>query len=206
MSDLTADAGPPDTPDATTAAPRRVAPYIVLVVAVVLGVFFVVLVRAKADNNTDSADTPLLGKPAPAVHTTTLDGKTFDLQRRKGSWVVLNFFNSTCVPCVQEHPELVKYAQEQAALGTDATELYTVSWTDDLNNVKAFFAKNGGTWPVLTDSDASVAVAFGVAKVPETWIVNPDGIVVFRTINTVTADSLSRRVAALKTLYDQAAG
>ena len=36
---------------------------------------------------------------------TTLDDESFDLARRKGSWVVLNFFNSTCVPCVAEHPE-----------------------------------------------------------------------------------------------------
>ena len=38
----------------------------------------------------------------------------FDLARRKGSWVVLNFFNSTCAPCKAEHPELVEFTEQQA--------------------------------------------------------------------------------------------
>ena len=41
-------------------------------------------------------ESPLLGRPAPTVRSTTLDGTPFDLARRKGSWVVVNFFNSTC--------------------------------------------------------------------------------------------------------------
>ena len=189
--------------DVATARRPRVAPIIVLAIAVVMAGLLWILVGAKTGDD-DTAATPLLDKPAPAVHTTTLDGKPFDLQRRKGSWVVLNFFNTTCVPCVQEHPELVKYAAQQAALGDDAAELYTVSWSDQADNVRAFFRKNGGTWPVLTDQNASISVAFGVAKVPETWIINPDGIVVYRTINEITADSLSRAVAQQRAIYDQA--
>ena len=53
------------------------------------------------------ADSPLIGRPAPEATGTLDDGTSFDLSRRKGSWVVLNFFDPTCVPCIQEHPELV---------------------------------------------------------------------------------------------------
>jgi cytochrome c biogenesis protein CcmG/thiol:disulfide interchange protein DsbE len=173
---------------------RRLAPYIALAVAAVLAGLFVLLASAKT-NHADTATTPLMGKVAPAVTGTTLDGKPWSLSQRKGSWVVLNFFQSTCVPCKEEHPELVRFAQEQRALGTDGAELYTIDYSDDaVASVKDFFATNGGTWPVVLDPRGSIGVAFGVSKVPETWVISPDGIVVFRTIDKVTADSLSAQV------------
>jgi cytochrome c biogenesis protein CcmG/thiol:disulfide interchange protein DsbE len=185
----------------------RVAPVIVLVVAVVMAGLFWILIGAKSGDDADTAYTPLLGKPAPAVQTTTLEGKPFELQRRKGSWVVLNFFNSTCVPCVREHPDLVAFADQQSALGTDGAELYSVISTEDRESAAAdFFAANGGTWPVLTDPDAEIQVSFGVTKVPETWVIDPDGRIVWRTIQQVTADSLTRELAVLKADYLQVPG
>ena len=105
MTDVDDSVSPDDA-----ARSRRVAPVIVLAVTVVVAAFFVVLIRAKSGDTAETAYSPLVGGPAPAVDTTTLDGKPFDLARRKGSWVVLNFFNATCGPCVQEHPALVSFA------------------------------------------------------------------------------------------------
>ncbi len=180
----------------TGSSPRRVAPFIVLGVTAVIAGLFYILIGAKT-NEAETADSPLLGRPAPVVQTTTLDGKPFDLQRRKGSWVVLNFFNSTCVPCVQEHPELMKFATEQAQL-SDGAELYTVVWDDNRGAVQKFFADNGGTWPILNDDDARIEVAFGVAKVPETWIIDPNGFVVSRHLGGTTDDQLTRLVGQAK--------
>ncbi len=182
--------------EAAGTSPRRVAPFIVLGVTAVIAGLFYILIGAKT-NEAETADSPLLGRPAPVVKTTTFDGKPFDLQRRKGSWVVLNFFNSTCVPCVQEHPELMKFATEQAQL-SDGAELYTVVWDDNRGAVQKFFADNGGTWPILTDDDARIEVAFGVAKVPETWIIDPNGFVVSRHLGGTTDDQLTRLVGQAK--------
>ena len=173
---------------------RRLAPWIAVAVAVVLAGLFIVLARAKSDT-TDSAATPLIGKPAPAVSGTTLDGQPWELTRRKGSWVVLNFFQSTCVPCKEEHPELVRFSEQQAKLGADGAELYTIDFSDDsVDSVTKFFHDNGGTWPVVLDPRGSIGVAFGVNKVPETWVVSPSGVVVFRTIAKVNADQLSAQI------------
>jgi cytochrome c biogenesis protein CcmG, thiol:disulfide interchange protein DsbE len=191
QTDEPVDVGPTATTDSATAGRRvRVAPIIVLVVTVVIAAFFVLLIRAKSDTS-ESAYSPLIGGPAPAVKTTTLDGKPFDLQRRKGSWVVLNFFNATCGLCVQEHPELVKFAEEQAQVGAVNAELYSVVWNDISGETADFFATNKVSWPVLLDEDALIGGAFGVAKVPETWIIDPNGYVVFRTISEQTDDSLT---------------
>src|SRR6187455_1531640 len=119
---------------------RRIAPWIALGVAAVFAVLFVFLAGAKG-GDTESADTPLLGEIAPAVSGTTIDGKPWELSRRKGSWVVLNFFQSTCVPCKEEHPELVRFVEEQRSLQSDGAELYTVVYSDDeVDSVRSFFA------------------------------------------------------------------
>ena len=179
---------------------RRVAPIIVLVVTLVIAAFFWILVRAK-NNSSDTAYSPLIGKPAPAVQATTLDGAAFDLQHRKGSWVVLNFFNATCGPCVQEHPELVKFAADQKALGGSGAELYSVVWNDLDGGTANFFRTNKVAWPVLIDKDASIAVKFGVAKVPETWIIDPNGYVVTRVISNLTDDELTRYLSIQQAIY-----
>ena len=61
---------------------------------------------------------------------------------------------------------------------------------DDRDGVAEFFADEGGDWPVVYDDDGSIATAFGVTLVPETWLVDPNGIVRWRTISPVTADQL----------------
>ncbi len=169
---------------------RRLGP-LVAIGGVAVIVFLVTILAVAAGRSTETADSPLLGKPAPAVTSTTYDGAPFDLSRRRGSWVVLNFFNSTCVPCKREHPELVKFDEAQrSGNGVDA-ELFTIVNDDDEDAVREFFADNGGGWPVVRDDNSEISVAFGVAKVPETWIISPTGLVVERFAGEVDAELLS---------------
>lgn len=176
---------------------RRIAPFVALAVAVVLAGLFVVLAGAEPSTN-ETAETPLMDRVAPGAVGELADGQTFDLARRKGSWVVLNFFTSDCVPCRQEHPELVRFAEQQAGLGSDGAELYTVVFDDRRNLVERFFAENGGDWPVVYDDDGSIAVAFGVSKVPETWVIDPRGVVRVHIISRVTADGLGSIIQGLR--------
>jgi cytochrome c biogenesis protein CcmG/thiol:disulfide interchange protein DsbE len=185
-------------PDVAEAPPprRRTVLLIAVAVAVVLAVLVVVFARAKGGQH-DTAQTPLLDQPAPPVRTTTIDGQPFDLSQRKGSWVVLNFFGTWCPPCVQEHPELLRFATSQAQQA-DGAELVTVVSNDDPAKVRQFFQDKGGTWPVLQDPNGEIYVGFGVSKVPETWIIDPNGYVRYRSIATVTADGLAATLAQLK--------
>ncbi len=174
---------------------RRVAPFIAVVVAVVIAGLVIVFAGSKPA--TESAQTNLMGEPAPSAVGTLLDGGRFDLSRRKGDWVVLNFMQSSCVPCQQEHPELVKFvAGQQAEPG--GARFYSVVYDDTRSNVKAFFAKLGGDWPVVMDDKGSIATAFGVSQVPETWIVDPQGYVRYRVISEVTAESLATTLQRLR--------
>jgi len=140
---------------------------------------------------------PLLGAPAPAVEGTTIDDEAFSLARRKGSWVVLNFFNSTCVPCIAEHPALVAFADREAAL-PDGAELYTIVNDDADDAVREFFERRGGDWPKVRDDDGAIAVAFGVARVPETWVIDPAGFVRLRVLGELAPGALESRLDDLR--------
>ncbi|MFA5774247.1 MAG: TlpA disulfide reductase family protein [Ilumatobacteraceae bacterium] len=178
---------------------RRGARMIAMATLVVMVGLLLVLVNA-SPNPSENADSPLLGQPAPAIETTTLDNKQFNLARRKGSWVVLNFFNSTCVPCRNEHPLLLEFAATEA-LATDKAELYTVINDDSDEAVAAYFQTFGGDWPKLRDQNGSIAISFGIAKVPETWIIDPNGYVRLRIAGQLSDGLLEEQLSALRSSF-----
>lgn len=193
-ADLETPTGPPRT---------RVAPFIVLGVAVVIAGLFWILAASKSgtDDKVGLVASPLIDRPAPSVRSTTVDDVPFDLARRKGSWVVVNFFNSTCVPCIAEHADLLAFVTQQATFAGGA-EFYTfVQPPNSDDDIRAFFAERGGDWPVIRDDDGRINVAFGVAQVPETFIIDPSGVVRVRWAGQIDAVTLSQLVQQQRDLY-----
>ena len=184
----------------STAKRRRIAPFIVGAVAVVMIGLIIVLAGADSSNE-ESAESPLIGRPAPEATGTLDDGSSFDLSRRKGSWVVLNFFDPACVPCIQEHPELVQFAEDQESLGTDGAEMYSVIVRGDRDEIDEFFDERGGEWPQIYSDNDEFPVAFGVAAVPETWIIDPSGVVQLRMISKVSAEQLNTILVDFREQY-----
>jgi cytochrome c biogenesis protein CcmG, thiol:disulfide interchange protein DsbE len=180
---------------------RRIAPIISLLVAVVFGALFVVLAGSDPGRD-ETVSSFLIDKPAPAVVSTTLDGQPFDLSRRKGSWVLFNFFDPSCVPCKLEHPELIELARQQRALGTAGAELYTIINRGSDDDVRTYFETYGGDWPIVRDPGGKISVTFGVAQVPETWVIDPSGVVRARFAGQVTAEGVG---ALLQQLREQTA-
>lgn len=179
-------------------SPRRIAPLVVGAVAVVAIALFWILLRADGPQQA-TADTPLLDRPAPQVVGEFADGSPFHLDRRQGSWVVLNFFTHDCVPCIREHDELVRFVDQQQTLGLDGAEFYSVVQNSTVAQVDEFFAERGGDWPVVYDRDFEFQIEFGVVQVPETWIIDPNGIVRGRLISELeSADLLSTSIQGFR--------
>ena len=207
MTDGLDDSAPADLPDGDDTSSggggRRLAPLIAGALAVVMVGLMVVFVGAVSGDDTGgtNADSPLIGRPAPEATGTLSDGTAFDLSRRKGSWVVLNFFDPTCVPCIREHPELVTFSEDQATLGNDGAEMYSVITRGEQDEIEAFFAENGGDWPAIYSEADEFPVAFGVALVPETCIIDPGGVVQLRLISEVTAEQLNSILRQFREQY-----
>src|SRR3546814_13287930 len=81
---------------------------------------------------------------------------------------------------MEEHPELVAFDEAHREAGDAA--VVSVTYDDRTDDAKEFFAKRGGDWPVVDDPENSLGVAYGVARVPETFLVAPNGIVVERIV------------------------
>jgi cytochrome c biogenesis protein CcmG/thiol:disulfide interchange protein DsbE len=163
---------------------RRVAPWIATAVAAALVAFIVVL--ATRDPATERAvSSPLIGKRVPAFTGVTLDGQTYDIDSKRGKFVVVNFFATWCVPCRIEHPELVRFSERHKAMG-DA-EVVSLAFDDSPENIREFFAKAGGDWPVIASDTGRSILDFGVSGVPESYVVAPNGQVIAKFIGVTDA-------------------
>ena len=163
----------------------------VLWIAVGVAVVVSLLVIALANGQpaaTRVAKSPLVGKPAPAVEGATVDGASASLADFKGEWVVVNFFATWCVPCRVEHPQLIRFAQAHEAAG-DAAVLGVV-YSDNAQAVREFRDKEGGGWPMLADPKGRVALDYGVAGIPESFLISPDGVVAAKITGGVDAARL----------------
>ena len=185
-----------DTVDAAV-QPEGRRPRTALVIAGIVAVVVALLVAVLATRDPSTArasQSPLIGEVAPATSGTTLDGEQVSIDDYRGRWVMLNFFASWCVPCRTEHPELAAFDAEHRAEG-DAAVL-AVTFDDEADDAREFFAEEGGQWPVIDDPENSIGVAYGVAQVPETFVVSPTGVVVHRFAGAVTQADLERVIAA----------
>jgi cytochrome c biogenesis protein CcmG/thiol:disulfide interchange protein DsbE len=180
--------GPLDGPLAVATGRRtKVAPYTAAAIAVVLGLFVWLLATSTAGDDA-KVSSPLLGKLTPAVSGTGFRGEPFDIDAERGSWVLVNFFSTTCIPCIQEHPELVELAGRHK--GTGAVKIVSITFEDKPAAVREFFEKNGGDWPVLLTDTGRIAISFGVTAVPESYLVAPDGRIARKVIGGITADDV----------------
>ena len=155
-------------------------------VAVMVAVMVAVLATGRSGPDRMAAH--LVGQPAPPVVGTTIDGDRWDLDDQRGRWVVVNFFSTTCVPCVREHPELVAFAEAHRTV--DDVRVVSVAFDDRASAVEAFFRKRGGDWPVLAATTGRIAVDWGVVAVPESYLVGPSGYVAAKVAGGVERSDL----------------
>jgi cytochrome c biogenesis protein CcmG/thiol:disulfide interchange protein DsbE len=162
----------------------KIAGGVALLVAALMAVL---ATRAPAVNKV--ADSPLIGHAAPDINAQAIDGSQVRLADLRGQFVVLNFFATWCIPCQREHPELVRFAQEhQSGNG----RVLQVIFDDTVAAARGFGERHPVTWPVLADPDGQVALDFGVRGPPESFLIGPDGTVLFKIVGQVDAAGLDR--------------
>ena len=195
MSEDLTDAGPARAAS-EAAGTERPRPRTALVAAGVVAVLAALLdaVLATRDPRVERiSESPLIGRLAPEIEGPTLDGATFRLADHRGRWVVVNFFATWCIPCLEEHPELDAF--HQATADTGQATVVSVLFDDEPDAARRVFEERGGDWPVVVDPEGTVGVAYGVARVPESFLVAPDGTVVRRLVGGVTAAQLDSLLA-----------
>ncbi|WP_436793271.1 TlpA family protein disulfide reductase [Actinospongicola halichondriae] len=160
---------------------------------------FIAVLATSEDSGSRSVASPLLGRQAPPIVGETIDGGAYDLATSSGDFVIVNFFATWCTPCVVEHPELVNFEKRHRSAG-DASVI-SVVYDASTESVRNFFADNGGEWPVVEDPDGRIALDYGVAGVPESYLIGPDGVVVTKLVGGVTSSGLDRVLAEAQEAY-----
>jgi cytochrome c biogenesis protein CcmG/thiol:disulfide interchange protein DsbE len=153
----------------------------------------VVLANAPPATNV-AATSPLLGHAAPDVAgPSVLSGQPADLAGDRGRFMLVNFFATWCIPCRQEHSEFVAFMQRHQS--AQDIGLIMVVFNDEPAKVRDWFAAHGGSWPAVADPGGVIALSYGITGVPETFLIDPHGVVVAKVVGAVTAVGLDRLLA-----------
>lgn len=160
------------------------------VVFVVLAVFLYIGLGL----NPHEVPSPLINKPAPAftlpqLHDTS---KRFSSQDMKGQVWLLNVWASWCVSCREEHPVLMSLARQ------NIVPIYGLDYKDKNADGEAWLRNGGDPYTlVATDADGRVGIDYGVYGVPETYIIDKQGVIRYKQIGAVTHQSLQEKILPL---------
>jgi len=138
------------------------------------------------DGASDRGNLALTAEDPDGAAFTTFEGERVALSSLRGGAVVVNFFASTCPPCVTEMPDLETVHQE---LGEQVTFL-GLALQDRPEEALALVARTGITYRTAQDKDASVITALGGTSLPTTVLLDADGTVVARHAGKLDAATL----------------
>lgn len=192
MSDQTTDAAIPDaTPGPTPARRRR---FIVLAPLMVFGAMAAMFAFALTKGDPSKLPSALIGKPAPTITLTSIDGvndgpRATPLLTQEGlvlsDITIVNFWASWCGPCVEEHPYLIELSR------IPGVSVVGVNYKDLGANARRFLGRYGNPFAAIgADTTGRTAIEWGVYGMPETFILDRKGNIVFKHVGPITPTAL----------------
>ena len=144
--------------------------------------------------NPREVPSPLINKPAPAFKLPVLSDpdKSISSQDLRGQVWVLNVWASWCVACRVEHPVFVEFAK------TSAVPIYGLNYKDKRDDALRWLANFGNPYQQsLSDTEGLVGIDFGVYGVPETFVIDKEGVIRLKHIGPVTPEVLQGTILPL---------
>lgn len=131
---------------------------------------------------------PLVGKAAPAFDLPLLGGtQRASVESFKGRALLVNFFASWCAGCQVEHPVLLKLAREQGV------EIVGIAYKDVPTDTLQWLDRHGSPYrSVVVDQAGSMGLDWGVYGVPETFVLDEQGVIVHKQIGPMTPEAWAR--------------
>lgn len=127
-----------------------------------------------------------VGNPAPDFDTLDLDGKIWSLSKLKGKVVFINFWATWCSPCREEMPSMQRLYTK---LPKDKFEMIALFNNDKKPAVRKFVSQLGLTFPILSDEHNFAGTKYGLTGLPETFIVDKQGVIREKIIGPAKWDS-----------------
>lgn len=137
---------------------------------------------------------PLIGKPAPAFTLPQLHEPTkqFSPAEMKGKVWLLNVWASWCVSCREEHPILVDLSRQHIV------PIYGLDYKDKRMDAEATLREGGDPYVLsVSDIEGRIGIDYGVYGVPETYVIDKQGIIQYKQIGPVTYQNLREKILPL---------
>ena len=137
---------------------------------------------------------PFIGKPAPAFNLPQLadPGKSFSNANLQGQVSLLNVWASWCVSCKQEHPFLLKLAKQ------NILPIYGLDYKDEREAGMEWLNRLGNPYTVsVFDADGKVGIEWGVYGVPETFVIDKQGVIRHKHTGPITEESWQKTLLPL---------
>ena len=161
-----------------------------------IGVFIVLIgflaVGLKLDPR--EVPSPLVGKPAPAFELPVLQqpDKRFTPGDMRGKVWLLNVWASWCVSCREEHPVLVALAKR------GVMPILGLNYKDKGDEATAWLKQFGNPYELsVVDADGRIGIDYGVYGVPETYLIDAEGVIRYKQIGPLTAAILEQKILPL---------
>ena len=135
------------------------------------------------DRNPSSIPSALISKKAPEFKSISLlTNKTFISSKElaKNEMMIVNFFATWCKPCKDEHPfiDLISKENKKKVIG--------INYKDDSKKTIKWLKKLGNPYyDVIEDKNGAIGIDWGVYGIPETFIINAEGIIIYRHVGPI---------------------
>lgn len=144
-------------------------------------------------NNSNPA--ALINSQAPEFVLNDLNGQPVALSDYRGKILFLNFWQTTCPPCIEEMPDFLDFMADQP---DDVTWL-TVNFEETDQMVREFFAEYDFLGiPTVMDYDSEVRYAYGVFGAPVTFVIDEDGIIQYMNIGQLSYDDMEQLAESVR--------
>ena len=147
-----------------------------LLVSIIV-IFFVIFYHSLKANNKNNPNVMLI-KVLPTIELTSFTNSNLKQVMpiiNKDKYYLINIWSSWCVPCRDEHQTLMKLK--------DKIKIYGINYKDKKTNATSFLNKLGNPFYFTgSDKDGSVSIEIGAYGIPETYVVNSQGLIVFKHV------------------------
>ena len=173
---------------------KRILPLIPLAVGALLAPLFIFGLH----HNPQVYPAALVGKPLPTLGLQPLrGGQPTKVAAALGGPGVVNMFQSTCAPCAEEAPQLMRLRQ-------NGVSVIGIDWRDNAPAAQGFLDRCGNPFgKVLQDPNGDAGIEFGISGVPETFIVDAKGMVVAKHVAPLSDQDVAQITALVEKLRKQ---